>query len=341
MRAMGDREHFLAEAMERQRQAVDSLRPDSDASADGALTRWMAVERQANTFLRHLQPQLARGDAAVLHHRGELEQRAATARAQVEGFGESPRAHSRAGLGLRLAVMGKGGAGKTFITSVLARSLARQGRRVLAVDLDTNPGLALSLGVPSSATGLPEDAVEQHPGAAYGWRLAVSPAEAVDRFSFEGPDGVRFLGLGKIGSVDKEAPKRSVEALVQILLGFGVPGWDVIADMEAGPTTPFERYHSFSDKVMVVVGPAWRSAMTARRLLTLVGPRPSAIVANRFRDEPDHPGLGPPLARIPFDADVREAERRGLAPIDACPDAPAVDAVRQLAHHHLIKEAVA
>lgn len=236
--------------------------------------------------------------------------------------------------------MGKGGAGKTFITGTLARSLARQGRQVLAVDLDTNPGLALSLGVPPNDGGLPSKAVEEHPGAAYGWHLAsgLSPAEAVDRFSIRGPDGVRFLGLGKMGSVDKEAPRRSVVALMQILLGFGAPGWDVIADMEAGPSTPFERYHSFSDEVMVVVGPAWRSALTARRLLSLVGPRSSGIVANRFRDEADHLGLAP-LARIPFDPDVVEAERRGVAPLDACPGAPALHAVHQLAQCYLIEEA--
>ena len=50
------------------------------------------------------------------------------------------------------------------------------------------------------------------------------------------------------------------------------------------------------------------------------------ILANRFRGEPDHPGLEPRV-RIPFDSEVAEAERQGLSPLDACPDSPAVRAI--------------
>ncbi len=116
----------------------------------------------------------------------------------------------------------------------------------------------------------------------------------------------------------------------QILRGFGTPDVDVIADLEAGPTTPFEGYHDFSEDVVIVVGPAWRSAMTARRLLPMVGDRRLAVVANRFRDEPDHPGL-PAAVRVPFDPDLTQAEREGRSPFDACPDSPAIAAVGRLA----------
>ncbi len=46
---------------------------------------------------------------------------------------------------------GKGGVGKTVLAALLARCLAERGLEVLAVDLDTNPGLALSLGLPADA----------------------------------------------------------------------------------------------------------------------------------------------------------------------------------------------
>jgi MinD-like ATPase involved in chromosome partitioning or flagellar assembly len=180
--------------------------------------------------------------------------------------------------------------------------------------------------------GLPAEAIEQDEGANYGWQLAggVTPAEVVERFSSPGPDGVRFLGVGKIDSPFKLASKQSVPAIVQVLLGLGSPDLDVVADLEAGPTTPFERYHAFADDAMVVVGPAWRSAMTARRLLPMVSDVDAMIVASQYRDEPDHPGLRP-WARIPFDPAVRQAERRGLSPVDACPDAPAMRAIDELA----------
>ena len=47
---------------------------------------------------------------------------------------------------MRIAVVGKGGAGKSVIAGTSARLLARQGRRVLALDSDLLPGLSISLG---------------------------------------------------------------------------------------------------------------------------------------------------------------------------------------------------
>ncbi|MDQ3385371.1 MAG: AAA family ATPase, partial [Actinomycetota bacterium] len=48
---------------------------------------------------------------------------------------------------MKIAVVGKGGSGKTTTAAVLARTLARAGHPVVALDCDTNPNLGLSLGV--------------------------------------------------------------------------------------------------------------------------------------------------------------------------------------------------
>jgi CO dehydrogenase maturation factor len=234
---------------------------------------------------------------------------------------------------IRLALIGKGGAGKTVLSSTLARVLARRGRRVLAVDLDVNPGLSYSVGLLGRDITLPVEALEESSGAAYGWQLRTGllPRVAVEQHAVPGPDGVSVMSVGKIGDSDKMSAKRTVPAVCEILLGFGEPGWDVVADLEAGPTTPFEHYHAFADDVAVVVGPAWRSAMTARRLLPMVGEgRRTTIIANRFRDEPDHPGLAPHV-RVPYDPEVTEAERQGLSPLDVCPDSPTVAAIERIA----------
>jgi len=50
---------------------------------------------------------------------------------------------------MKLAIAGKGGSGKTSISGTMARLLARSGRRVLAIDGDSNPNLALTLGIPA------------------------------------------------------------------------------------------------------------------------------------------------------------------------------------------------
>ncbi len=298
---------------------------------------WWGVQRQTGRFGRNLQarsrgrlaerwgPELAAHGNLIEHYRKEASDVLSEADPAVAAAAERR-------LGLRVAVVGKGGAGKSMISGTISRLLARRGHQVLAADLDTNPGLAFSLGLPPTAGGLPPEAVEAHAGAAYGWRLGsgLNPAQAVERYALTAPDGVRFLPLGKIDDADKSGPKRTLVALLEILLGFGDPAWHVVGDLEAGPTTPFERYHAFADRVIVVVGPAWRSAMTARRLLPLVADVPTLVVANRFRDEPNHPGLAPAV-RIPNDVAVADAERLGLAPLDCCPDSPAVTAIERLA----------
>ena len=48
---------------------------------------------------------------------------------------------------LRIALAGKGGAGKNTISSTLARLLARRGKRVLVIDGDSNPNVAVALGI--------------------------------------------------------------------------------------------------------------------------------------------------------------------------------------------------
>ncbi len=297
---------------------------------------WLAVERQARCSLRQVsrwgRARSGSGEQGRAAHVAALEDWVERARAELGGTDPAAERRARSRLGLRVAVIGKGGAGKSVVSATLARLLARRGRRVLAADLDTNPGLAYSLGLGAAGAGFPPEAVEPHQGAAYGWQLAsgLDAEKAVERFATPGPDGVRCLSLGKIDEPDKAAAKRSVVAMTQVLGGLGDPSWDVVGDLEAGPTTPFEGYHGFADRVLVVVGPAWRSALTARRLLALVGEVPVTVVANRFGDQPDHAGLASGV-RIPFDPAVSRAERLGVAPMDHCPASPAVRAVGALA----------
>ncbi len=329
------RETWAADNLARQAAVVDDLVERATSPL-----MWLAVERQARSYLRHLATwQRAKAyagiDALIDERIARLHEHLAEASAHLATADADELADARSRLGLRLAVIGKGGAGKTVISSTVSRLLARRGRRVLVADMDTNPGLVYSLGMGAADVSIPVEALEQNDAASYGWQLrqGLLPREMVERYAVTGPDGVHVTGLGKIGEVDKSSAKRTVVALVQVLLGFGEPEWDVIGDLEAGPTTPFERYHAFSDDVAVVVGPAWRSAMTARRLLPMVGEgRTTTVVANRFRDEPDHPGLVPHI-RIPLDADVAEAERQGLSPLDECPDSPAIRAIESVVDH--------
>ena len=233
---------------------------------------------------------------------------------------------------VRVALVGKGGAGKTMIAGTLARLLARRGRKVLAVDLDSNPGLQFSLGLGASLeAGLPLEALEEHEGSVYGWRLreGVTAHEAVERFAVLAPDGVRYLSIGKIHEDEHRRPRKSIAAVRTVAREFNDPSWDVIGDLEAGTTTPFERFHSFADRVLLVVNPAHSSALAARRILPLVDDVALAVVSNRWNGASDHEGFAA-VAQIPFDPEARAAEHAGLAPLDHCQDSPAMAAIDDL-----------
>ena len=328
-----DRRLWRAQVMARQAAAVEHLvqAARSAPEAETACLYWLGALRQGDRYLRGWGTRPG-AEEEKAGHRARLQRWIEDAGSALAAADASVVSLARGRLGIRVAVVGKGGTGKSLVTGTLARLLARRGRPVLAVDFDTNPGLAFSVGVPATAGALPDEAVTAHSGASYGWGLrdGVTPARVVEAHAVTGPDGVRFLSLGKIDTIDKDAPKRTVVALCELVADFGEPGWDVIGDMEAGPTTPFERYHAFADRALVLVTPTWVSAMTARRLLPILDDVDTSVVANQVGDDADHPGL-PPIARIPLDPEAADAERRGLSPLDVCPDSPAMVAIARLA----------
>ena len=97
---------------------------------------------------------------------------------------------------MKIAIVGKGGVGKTSIAGNLARLLGRRGYRVLAIDGDPNPTLALALGVPVESVeelrGLSPDLVEQTPN---GFRLTRTLEQIRAEYAFEAPDHVTLLAM--------------------------------------------------------------------------------------------------------------------------------------------------
>ncbi|MGH9154345.1 MAG: hypothetical protein ACRD1K_00470 [Acidimicrobiales bacterium] len=331
------REEAVLASLDRRAAAIAHVRESATrATGDDQAVGWVTLAAAAERARRDHEPLLRARRLESLApdlaaHQAVLDGHLAFARRWLDSLDDEARLAAERRRGRRIAVIGKGGAGKSMISATVARLLARQGRKVFAADLDSSHGTGFSLGVGTTFAELPPEALEEHGGSSYGWRLATGllPHQAVERYAVTAPDGVRFLTLGKIGDPAEQRTRRSVVALRQVLGGFAEPGWDLVGDLEAGPTTPFERYHSFADQIVLVVGPAWRSALTARRLLPIVAGMPTIIVANRFRDEPDHPGLTP-VVRVPFDPAVARAEEAGLAPLDEAPGSPAMAACAQL-----------
>jgi CO dehydrogenase maturation factor len=101
---------------------------------------------------------------------------------------------------MKIAVVGKGGAGKTTVSGTVARAMARSGHSVLALDADVNPMLGISLGVGPEATE-----------ALIGVRQALDEGEEehqptsegmIDAFGMDAPDGVRLVVVSRIDQYD-------------------------------------------------------------------------------------------------------------------------------------------
>ena len=261
--------------------------------------------------------------------------------------------------GLRIALAGKGGAGKSVVAGTLARTLARRGHFVLALDVDTLPGLAFSLGLPleeANRGGLPDDLAERLPERGWTLREGVAAADLVEKYAVPGPDGVRFLQLGKLP--DRVKPGSTV-AFRSVMEEFRAENWSLVGDLAAGTRQPFFGWGDFAEIILLVSEPSAKAVLSIRRLAKLAQPplptidgapqepleaRPMVgIVANKLRSAGElaqmeqlfgaGPGWGglPLLAKLPYDEALAEAERQKQAPLDAAPSAPAVVAIQELA----------
>ena len=93
---------------------------------------------------------------------------------------------------VKVAVSGKGGTGKTTIAATLARCFARNGYRVLAIDSDSNPNLAMSLGIDESV------AAGMRPMPARALTGTRTAADLLNEYAIDGPDDLRLVLAARI-----------------------------------------------------------------------------------------------------------------------------------------------
>lgn len=110
---------------------------------------------------------------------------------------------------MKIAITGKGGVGKTTLTSLLACHYAAQGRPVLAIDADPSPCLGPALGFPADKLlelvpiAEMRELIAERTGSSLGeaagnfFKLNPRVADLPDRFSRE-HNGIRLLLLGAV-----------------------------------------------------------------------------------------------------------------------------------------------
>jgi CO dehydrogenase maturation factor len=236
---------------------------------------------------------------------------------------------------MKIAVTGKGGVGKTLIAGGLARSFAKKKFKTIAIDADSSPNLALTLGIPSEKARkiLPisenSELIESKTGTGYGgvYRLSFSVDDIVRDYSVQTPCDVNLIVMGTVKSANSGCAC-AANAVVRALLRHLVVERDevVILDMEAG-VEHLGRGTATNVDVMLIVADANMKALEAARhihgLASNAGLKQIFLVGNRIGSDAqrsavesyaDKYGLKV-LDFVPFDPLVAEAEMQGETPL--------------------------
>jgi CO dehydrogenase maturation factor len=243
---------------------------------------------------------------------------------------------------VRLAIAGKGGAGKTTLSATLALLAARDGQDVVAVDADANPNLGTALGVPPGSVScrpVPPSLVSRRRG---GTGLLEPVEDVLDRYAVSGPDGIRLIGMGGPAHAD-EGCLCAAHAVVSALLeDLASPERLVVVDMEASPEHLSRGTVRHVDAVVLVAEPYYRSLETVRRMSGLVAELPVptvTVVANKVRSQGDRDAVGEFCSRhdlelagtVPWSDAVGAADRARVPVADWPGTSDVVSAVRALA----------
>ncbi len=249
---------------------------------------------------------------------------------------------------MKLAITGKGGVGKTTLSSLLAKAYAADGYKVLAIDANPDANLATALGIPpeqaQQITPIAEldRLIEERTGAKPGtvgamFKLNPRVDDIPDRFSIA-VDGVKLLVMGTVkkgggGCICPESVL--LKSLVRhlVLQRSEV----VIMDMDAGVEHLGRGTTAAMDALIVVVEPGRRSLQTAQSIRALaqdLGIDKCFVVGSKTRSQADRqfiadnlPGFEV-LGFIDYSEAIIQADRKGTSVYDTAPDA--VAAVRQI-----------
>lgn len=246
-------------------------------------------------------------------------------------------------MSLKVAFGGKGGVGKTTITSLLARCLAAEkDKKVIAIDADPVANLAAGLGIPEDQPITPiaelSDLIAERTGAEPGtmggfFTLNPKVDDIPDRFSIE-KDGVRLLVMGtvKSGGSGCICPESTIlKALMTHLVLYRDD--IVLMDMEAGVEHLGRATSGSVDALVIIVNPGARSRVAAQQIKKLgtdIGIKNIVVLGNRVRDEKDKSLIGESLpghqilGYIPELEEIVKADREGVRPYENIEDVPEV-----------------
>jgi CO dehydrogenase maturation factor len=259
---------------------------------------------------------------------------------------------------VKIAVSGKGGVGKTLVAGVLADFFVKKGFKVLAIDADPSPNLALTLGIPldeankivpvSENTELLESKTRTSFEGVY--RLSFSVDDIVEKFAVKSPYGMHLLVMGTVRSAGGgcTCPSNAViRALVRHL--FVERDEVVIMDMEAGVEHMGRGTAKHVDVMLIVTDPSLRSMETAKKIYRLVvetGIENAFIIGNKIRNPSEGELIQrfaasnkiPILSLIPYDEQILKADIQGETPLKYARDSEGIATIQEIGEKLLKRE---
>ena len=227
---------------------------------------------------------------------------------------------------MKIAISGKGGAGKTLLSALLSRSFARDGFEVIAIDADPDANLAIALGFPPDVQVTPisemKDLIRERTSASRGssvnyFKLNPHVSDIPDSYSVA-HDNIRLLVMGQVkkGGAGCYCPENS---LLGALMAHLVLARNevIIMDMAAGIEHLNRGTAQHVNQLIIIAEPSRASIETAKRIKLLagdIGLERLAVVGNKIRSSAERdfiisslPGF-PFLGFIPYDQAIVNAE---------------------------------
>ncbi len=202
---------------------------------------------------------------------------------------------------MKIAITGKGGVGKTTLTSLLAHHYARQGRPVLAIDADPSPCLGEALGVdPAALESLTpisqmKELIAERTGTSpdrYTTYFKLNPRveDIPERFTLL-HRGIRLLLLGAVEQGGSGCICPASTLLKQLITHILFKREEVVLlDLYAGVEHLGRSTARSVDAMIAVVEPTRRSIRTARQIKKLagdIGIDQLYLAGNRVKSEAD------------------------------------------------------